>query len=85
MIDFVKFLNNELKFSAAKKQSILDDLAEYFGYTEFITDGMGNSMPNQVSKVEWVNQNITNVFREWIESTRKRRAEKIISIEKVEF
>ncbi len=84
-LDFIAFINQNISLSAAKKQAMLSDFCEQYGYQEEIDDGEGELVPNPISKVEFANERIESFIRETVNATRIRRAKEAAIIEELDL
>ena len=85
MIDFLKFIGEQTKFSAEKQKTILNDLAEFWNYQDQVMGDKGEMVDNPISKKDFINQKIGQQIVSWIHEARKEKAEKALIFEKVEL
>lgn len=82
-LDFIGFIGQNVSLSAGKKQAMLDDFVEQYGYEEQIDDGDGGLIPNPVSKKAFANDKIQRFVMETVHAVRKRRVEQATTFEEL--
>jgi hypothetical protein len=85
-LDIIGHINQEaVNLTTQQKLKMLDDYASYFGYSDTLEDGDGNTIPNPETKKEFANRMIEKHIRDIVKSVRKRRAEAQVTYEELEL
>jgi len=78
MLDFIKFINDNVSLTSAQKQALLDDFCSAFNYDEI-------PEAESPSKKDFANQIISNFIVSHINDYRRRKEAEKISIEELEL
>jgi hypothetical protein len=85
MLNFAQFINENWDTTAAKKQAMLVDFCEQYGYEEEIEDpeNPGELIENPVTRTQYFNYHVTQYIRQSVEAARLRAAREAIIIEEL--
>jgi hypothetical protein len=85
MLNFAGFINDNWDTTAAKKQAMLVDFCDQYGYEEEIEDpeNPGEFIPNPITRTQYFNYHVTQYIRQSVEAARLRAAREAIIIEEL--
>lgn len=85
-IDIIGHLNTEItSLTPQQKQKMLNDLCNAHGYTPLIINEFGDTVDNPESKKAFANRMIIEQIKKWVNVLRRKEAEKLITIQKLDI
>jgi len=80
MLDFIKFINDNVSLTDKQKQALLDDFCSAFNYKE-----ASETSEKPLSKKDFANQVISNLISERVNLYRRDKKREAISFEKLKL
>lgn len=85
-LNFVQFINqNTPQLTTQQKVDMLDDFVYQNNYTDTVDDGQGGTIPNPVSKSDFMNQLVTDFIKATVQARRVYIAQQAITTEELDL